>query len=119
MDPEFLEAGLVHEASGSYGLAVDLIGQVPRIMSRSCWLSTMCVSQVGSNCAWADTAIMNPATTGITTLSDCDMVDYSKDDISGSVQRICIPRTGKEKETGSPGLDLDQRSRSNSRALLH
>src|SRR5689334_5298788 len=34
-------------------------------MSRSCWLRTMWVSQVGSNCAWAAAATMKPTATGI------------------------------------------------------
>jgi hypothetical protein len=57
----------------------------------------MFVSQVGSSCAWADTAIMNPATTGITTLSDGDMVFSLENDISGSVQRIRSAPAKKSK----------------------
>jgi hypothetical protein len=68
----------------------------------------MFVSQVGSNCAWAD-AVAKPGKLANSTLTAIDMVDLlSIISQAGRVQRSSTFRPGTKTLTSSPDLDLDQ-----------
>src|SRR5437667_8416712 len=108
MDPEFPELGLLQDALVPTGLPWTWLVTVSRIMSRSCWVRVMCVSQVGSNWASADAAIMNPATIGASVLTSSDIFPSSKWH-RPAVQSAFHAR--KEKQIRSRSPDPDQRDR--------